>query len=105
MGNHSSIVKFAYIERLRRANLQRVRFWCAWFDFERAWRMSLGEYEFKAKFTPWRSLFRPQLAGLNSSLEGVVWPITCEAHEIHPQNEHSRRGAPCLKTLCMDWDG
>ena len=28
----------------------------------------------------------------------------CEAHERHEQNEHSRRGAPCLKTLCTDWD-
>ena len=36
---------------------------------------------------------------------GTVEVRACEAHERHEQNEHSRRGAPCLKTLCKDWDG
>ena len=40
MGYDAAVVEFAYIELLRRTNLQRV-FGCAWFDFERAWRMSL----------------------------------------------------------------
>ena len=39
---------------------------------------------------------------------GTVEVRACEAHERHEQNEHSRRGAPCLKTLwvfvCKDWD-
>ena len=41
--------------------------------------------------------------------EGTAEAMACEAHERHEQNEHSRRGAPCLKTLwvfvCKDWDG